>query len=176
MENGVLWNKFMDYLDLLSKPSLKRLCRVVLENEKFWDWPASVELHHAYRGGLVEHTLEVLDFAVSTAKTVGANLDVVIPAAVWHDYMKIEDYREEKMKFVRAPYYHVIHHIAGGFAEFRKIAEKEFLDSVLTDAISHAILAHHGRKEQGSPVEPKTEEAWILHAADVWSAFYGGKR
>jgi 3'-5' exoribonuclease len=35
------------------------------------------------------------------------------------------------------------------------------------------MLAHHGRKEWGSPVEPATNEAWILHAADMMSSREG---
>jgi 3'-5' exoribonuclease len=39
--------------------------------------------------------------------------------------------------------------------------------------IEHAILAHHGRQEWGSPVEPVTAEAYILHYADMLSVRFG---
>lgn len=38
------------------------------------------------------------------------------------------------------------------------------------DALLHAILAHHGRKEWGAPVEPATLEAWLVHLADLAEA------
>lgn len=37
-------------------------------------------------------------------------------------------------------------------------------------AVTHCMLAHHGRYEWRSPIEPKSPEAWILHSADMLSA------
>jgi 3'-5' exoribonuclease len=34
----------------------------------------------------------------------------------------------------------------------------------------HAIAAHHGTREWGAPVEPRSVEAWLVHVADVAEA------
>jgi 23S rRNA maturation-related 3'-5' exoribonuclease YhaM len=41
------------------------------------------------------------------------------------------------------------------------------------DAVIHCMLSHHGRREWGSPVEPVTPEAYILHVADMLSSREG---
>jgi 3'-5' exoribonuclease len=41
------------------------------------------------------------------------------------------------------------------------------LDAPCVERLTHAILAHHGRKEWGAPVEPQTVEAWLVHLADL---------
>lgn len=45
-----------------------------------------------------------------------------------------------------------------------------FISDNKIEEILHCILAHHCEKEWGSPVKPKTKEAWIVHLADQTSA------
>lgn len=47
------------------------------------------------------------------------------------------------------------------------------LEAQTEKAVGHCILAHHGRKDWGSPIEPQTQEAYLLHAADTWSSRFG---
>ncbi len=63
-----------------------------------------------------------------------------------------------------------IHHITRSALFFSECAKKYNLDADVTDRVIHNILSHHQRKEWGSPVEPKTKIAWILHLADSVSA------
>jgi hypothetical protein len=51
--------------------------------------------------------------------------------------------------------------------------EYTYIPEPKRSAIVHCMLAHHGRKEWSSPVEPATNEAWILHAADMTSSREG---
>jgi len=53
--------------------------------------------------------------------------------------------------------------------EFHRLAYLEISEAQL-ERIEHLLLSHHGRKEWGSPVEPLTAEAFILHAADMMSS------
>jgi len=62
-----------------------------------------------------------------------------------------------------------INHVAGSAMEFHRHAYG-VLDTEELEQIEHLLLSHHGRKEWGSPVEPATAEAFILHAADMMSA------
>lgn len=125
--------------------------------------------------------------------------DILIAAALWHDVMKTEEYLDvdravcETTNTRHAPYGqygawikdssrvkmfgHHEHIIAGAMA-FAKWATCYcgISNTDTIDAVTHCILAHHGRKEWGSPVEPQTIEALILHQADLLSAQYGSTK
>ncbi|NJO65739.1 MAG: HD domain-containing protein [Richelia sp. RM2_1_2] len=68
------------------------------------------------------------------------------------------------------PHKRLIHHISRSALCFQEAALKYNLSSEITDNILHAILSHHGLKEWGSPVAPKTRLAWLLHLCDGLSA------
>ncbi len=151
-------------------PELHMACKDVLIDEYFHAAWGSKDRHHAYKGGLVVHTAEVLEWALA----MGGDPKVLIPAAIFHDYMKIRDYSLEDGSYT--PYRSLIRHVAGSFAEWMKSARDWDIEESLADAIGHCILSHHGRKEWGSPVEPQTKEALILHQADMLSCHYGPGR
>jgi 3'-5' exoribonuclease len=97
-------------------------------------------------------------------------------AALLHDYGKIYDYEAYfnndtfKIEYRHTDHKNKIHHIAASVLHLHKIGEKHGLSKDEIDAVTHAILAHHGQKQWGSPVEPQTKLAWILHCADMASA------
>jgi 3'-5' exoribonuclease len=152
---------------------LWRACRVVLEDGLFLNGIASHSHHpepHQKPGGLVLHTLEVAREAVNMA---GADKQLVARAyvaAVFHDYGKIHDYAVMGGKVVKLPFANRIGHIVYGWRVFLEFAEYFKLEPEETEEIAHAILAHHGRREWGSPVEPQTRLAHIIHTADMLSA------
>lgn len=165
------------YVDILPEP-LARICRVVLDNEFFIigygsSSTDSAHSHHNYPGGLVTHTKEVLEIALDMAASLNADVNVIIAAAIYHDYMKVEDYNTDG---TNRPYRKLIRHVSGSYAEFYEKAGRVGLDDDLENQIGHCILAHHGRQEWGSPVEPQTVEAQILHFADMLSMAYGKGR
>jgi len=151
---------------------LDALCQFVITNEHFRNAPAAERHHHNYRGGLIQHTAEV----VCNVGNLGISLradqrQVLIVAAVWHDFMKVADYSiAEDGAITKTPYYTLINHVAGSFAAFHHRAIIAGVPKEIIDRVSHCLLSHHGRKEWGSPVEPQTAEAHILHCADLMSS------
>lgn len=165
--------------------SLRKTCEHLfcdVKYELFSSCPAALKWHHSEEGGLADHTLEVMEYALHLADIFGAevNRDVIIAAAVWHDIAKIWEYRPSSMipgTWEAAPYKHLVYHISGSYAEFIHVATKHKVSEDLKTAVGHAILAHHGPvREWGSPVAPQTLEATILHQADMLSANYGQTR
>jgi 3'-5' exoribonuclease len=63
-----------------------------------------------------------------------------------------------------------IYHITRSNLIWNEMGKKYNLTQDYIDEVSHAILAHHGRLEWKSPVEPQTELAWLLHLSDNLSA------
>lgn len=171
----------------LVTPKIKKLCDIVLQDKRFWAAPAAAKGHHSFEGGLAVHTAQVLAGAMAMAPCVqGFKIREVIVGAIWHDYQKIMDYEHEfsdseveylkdGKSFVKSRHYSLVNHLASSALEFRAegydLAVEAHLDPLL---IEHIMLSHHGRKEWSSPVEPKTPEAWAVHAADMLSSQYQG--
>ena len=138
--------------------------------EKFRIWPAATLLHHAYVGGLLEHSVSVATGARDIAKhyeafKVPVNMNIVLAGALLHDIGKLESYTitTTPRNTVKG---NVMEHIILGSNMFLKFAESEKLDENITNAIAHIIVSHHGLREFGSPVLPATPEAMIVSAAD----------
>lgn len=157
--------------------TLRHITFNVLDNPKFVDGygaaVGSAHAHHAYRGGLAVHTFEVTNFclnAIGSHSLKEIKGDVLLTAAICHDYYKIYDYDKEGNK---TEYKKLVRHLSGSHAWFVGMAMDYNLPDDLQLSIEHCILAHHGRQEWGSPVEPQTVEASILHYADMLSMQYG---
>ncbi len=152
---------------------LYQICNTVITNDEFRKAPGSKEFHHAYAGGLMIHTAEVLETALKICEStyLTANKDVIVTSAICHDYGKIFEYTiGSDGKIAYTSHRNMIRHLSRSYAEFMKICNvHNFTDNDLIEKIGHCILAHHGRFEWGSPVEPQTIEAHILHFADMIS-------
>lgn len=182
----------LDYLERMSdgivNPKLRLMCRKVIEDPRFIKCPAAKTRHQAYAGGLVVHTAEVLEASLhmSISRHLKVNYDVLVAAVVFHDYGKIWDYKQVTTQIegfevsIAGEYDYTSHqdkirHLPRSYADFLHMnatvtVEEFFIDDETVENICHCILAHHGRKEWGSPVEPKTTEAYIIHFADMLSA------
>lgn len=125
----------------------------------------------------------------------GLNIESLLVAAMLHDYCKVLEYVYD-VELVEAPgqeslpdefarvmierikpgsikgtdYRMTIGHVVGSTTIFQMNAFNLGLPFQFINDTMHVMLAHHGRSEWRSPVEPKTPEAWILHAADMLSA------
>ncbi|MDR1745087.1 MAG: HD domain-containing protein [Planctomycetota bacterium] len=128
--------------------------------------PAARDLHHAFLGGLLEHTLNVSRMANAFAATARVDRDLLLLGAMLHDVGKIEelsatlviDYTDRGK---------LLGHLVIG-AEMiadRARAIPDFPREKL-HLLQHMILSHHGRYEYGSPVLPKIPEAFALHHLD----------
>lgn len=168
----------------LENEALKTACMGVINHPKFSTAYGSAGEHHAYEGGLIIHTAEVVDFAYGMATVMFCHADVdvdaVITAAIFHDFMKIEEYERDVNSdgipfgpIKKTKYRNLVRHVAGSHAEFMMAVAGKDVPEDTKLKIEHAMLAHHGRKEWGSPVEPQTVEAFILHNADMASVLYG---
>lgn len=138
--------------------------------EKFKIWPAAVTLHHAYTGGLLEHSVSVALGARDMARhyadfKIPVSIDLVIAGALLHDIGKLEAYTINPAPQV-TPAGSTVEHITLGYAMFTKLAEAEKLDKNIAMALGHILVSHHGMREYGSPVTPVTPEAFIVNAAD----------
>jgi 3'-5' exoribonuclease len=129
-------------------------------------WPAARSVHHAYRGGLLEHILQLAASGVSLARQYSADPSLVLAGVVLHDIGKLEE-----LEYQHAAEYstagNLLGHITLGVRVVDRLAaEIEGFPEELKIQIEHLVLSHHGSREFGSPVEPMTVEAFILAAVD----------
>lgn len=162
---------------LIEQPNLRCLAQYPLLDQRFAEAPASSSKHHCFVGGLVVHTAEVLMFARGMTDVIPQVLEprldaFVTTAVIWHDYAKIFDYVVEDDGIHKTPHAAFIGHLPRSYAEMTKVARQCFVLQSDVDILAHLMLAHHGRKTWGSPVEPQTLAAWIIHAADMASAHF----
>jgi 3'-5' exoribonuclease len=144
---------------------------------RFERTPGAVRGHHAKLGGLLLHVCEVASIGQQIAKTMRkANVDLVIAGALLHDIGKVEAYTVDAKGLGYDARNHLIGHVVLGCLMFteRVGAARAAGTCALTDAqvteLQHMILSHHGSLEFGSPVQPMTLEAELLHWADETSA------
>jgi 3'-5' exoribonuclease len=151
------------------------ICKVVLEDPRFPIWSGSSKdyQHHYGDGGLVKHTLEVVELCLQTNRYFSPEKQVnekkLFLAALFHDVGKMWDYEKNaEQKWDAAAHKWNIHHISRSALVWNQVALEKDLD--FADEVLHAILSHHGLREWGSPVAPNSRLAWILHLCDGLSA------
>ena len=163
-----MWRELEAHVAGVSSPPVRELLTRIItkEADRLRIWPAAQAVHHAYRGGLLEHVLKILDSVIFLADAYGANRDVLVAGAILHDIGKLEElsYGVTTEYSVQG---NLIGHITIGAGMVRDVA-REIPDFPpdLQLQIEHLILSHHGQRAMGSPVEPMTVEAFILSAVD----------
>ena len=156
-------------------PGLQRLLETIFSGEtleQFSIAPAAKKMHHAYIGGLLEHTLSVTGLAVRLADHYpGLERDVLITGALLHDLAKIREFSFDALPFDYTDQGRLLGHLVIGVDMVRQAAaDVEELAPQQLDQICHLILSHHGRHEFGAPVLPMTQEAILLHHLDDMDA------
>lgn len=135
---------------------------------KFCRSPAAKENHHAYIGGLLEHTVSLARYADLFAQTSPARLnrDLLICGTLLHDIGKIEELSVGAVIDYTDKGSLLGHLIIGAMMVEERGKNMPGLPEIKKELVQHLILSHHGKFEYGSPVLPKTPEALALHHID----------
>ncbi len=156
----------------IKNPYLKKLLRVFVKNEPMWqrfqEAPAAKGIHHAYMGGLLEHSLSVARIADKlAAHYAGIDRSLLIAGALLHDVGKVEELAMDLALIDYTAQGRLKGHLVMGSEMVAMAARsiKDFPLELLTQ-LQHLILSHHGRQEFGSPTVPMTVEAFLLSFVD----------
>lgn len=140
--------------------------------EKFRKAPAAIQMHHAYIGGLLEHTRNVLELALLVIpRYPQVSLDLVLAGIFLHDIAKTHELCYDTC-FQYTSEGQLIGHIVQSviwIEEKVKALETETGEPFPREikcALEHIVLAHHGSYEFGSPKLPAMPEAVALHHLD----------
>lgn len=124
--------------------------------------------HHAYIGGLAQHTFELLNMFVHLYPSLPYKVDpfIVAIACLFHDYGKLSEYThdfEYQDSFFLQGHPFLSAEALGQFLRQNNINEHTIKHC------QHAVLSHHQRLEWGSPVLPCTPEAYLVSMLDALS-------
>jgi len=166
----VLWSTFQDIISEVEEPRLKQLLYRVFSDPEvergFRSAPAAKTMHHAYRSGLLEHTVSAMQAARPLASHYKLNEDLVLAGVALHDLGKVWElcigntieYTDDGR---------LLGHLSLEVLHVdRIISEIDGFPSELRKHLLHILLSHHGEYAYGSPRRPKTPEAMLVHLVD----------
>ena len=165
----------------LNNPYLKRLFDLFWADNSitqgFKTAPAAKKMHHAYLGGLLEHTLSMTVLADRIIPHYsGIDRDMLIAGVILHDIGKIREFVYDS-KIDYSDEGRLVSHIVIAVQileeKLRMIEDFPPQQAVL---LKHMIISHHGAREFGSPEPPKTIEAVLLNYIDEIDARVNGIR
>lgn len=165
---------FSELLACVARIGEANLRRLVLETlqdpeikTKFCSFPAAKSIHHAYLGGLLEHTLSVAKIMIGLSSHYSfLNLDLLLFGAVFHDLGKIWELSvEPEFKYNSAG--RLVGHLVlcSEYIE-KKSSQILGFPEELKDICKHIVLSHHGKLEYGSAKRPKLIEAMVVSMVD----------
>jgi 3'-5' exoribonuclease len=143
--------------------------------KRYRDAPAAKRYHHAYRHGLLQHSLAVAAAVSALAEIFpGIDRELALTGALLHDVGKLDTYTPVGTEIEMTDVGRLHGEIALGYARVRdEIAAIHGFPAGLAQALLHIILSHHGALANGSPVVPCTREATLVHMADNLSSKLG---
>ncbi len=144
---------------------------------KFKTAPGAKKMHHAYIGGLLEHSLSMALLVDKIAGHYsGIDRDLLLSGAILHDIGKIREF-EYRFRIDYSDEGRLLSHIVIGLQIIDEKL-KEIKDFPVDQAflLKHMIVSHHGAREFGSPEPPKTIEAVLLNYIDEIDSKVNGIR
>lgn len=170
-------NLYIEKLEYLANSFDKWVCKIALKlihDKKFQIWSGSSkkEQHHYGDYGLIKHTAEVVELVLSNNELLNLNIDEseLFLSALYHDSGKTHDYEKVNGVWGQTIHKTLIHHISRSALIWHDAVINSEINDKYHDNILHNILSHHGQREWGSPISPKTKVAWLLHLCDGISA------
>lgn len=154
----------------LSEPWQTLVSNLLLQEPfltRFANSPAARSMHHAYIGGLLEHTLSMArigDYLADHYRYV--NKELLMAGVLLHDIGKAIEYTIED-GFAFSEDGRLVGHIVRGITMIEKAAAAIAFPETDLQQLIHLVASHHGTQEWGSPVIPRMLEAVLLHQIDL---------
>lgn len=125
------------------------------------------KIHHAFAGGLLQHTYSILEMALALAPHYSLDKELVLVGALFHDIGKTAEFKTQPALATTLEG-GLLGHVVISLTIFLNLKNKiAAFPAVLSAHIQHLIVSHHGEKEFGAPEVPKTCEAYLLHILDL---------
>ena len=175
VETSEMLNTIKMYAGRIKDDQVKLLVENIIEkyNNKLLYYPAAKKNHHSYMGGLLYHTMRMLQSGDKLGQVYDfLNMDYIFAGVILHDICKILEMDSDEYGVVSdySMEGKLLGHIIQGIKEIEIEGEKIGLDREKSVILQHMVLSHHYEPEFGSPKKPMTPEAEILHFLDIIDA------
>ena len=170
-----LWTEFNGFVDAISHAELRATVRAVVDEVGgAFKWsPAAVSMHHAYRHGLLEHTVHMARACKALLPIYPeVHGDLAMAGILLHDTGKTIEY-EGTLATKRSRRGILQGHVVLGYQLARKAGMKAKLAPDLLERLEHIILSHQGEPEWGAAVYAATPEAVFVSMIDNLDARMG---
>ena len=170
-----MWSEFNSFIDAIGHPELRATVRLVFDElgESFKWSPAAVSMHHAYRHGLLEHTIHMARVCKALLPLyTEVHGDLAMAGILLHDTGKTIEY-EGTLATKRSRRGILQGHVVLGYQLARKAGMKAKLSPELLERLEHIILSHQGEPEWGAAVYAATPEAVFVSMIDNLDARMG---
>jgi len=165
-----LWARLERLLtEEVRRPVLRRLAAETLavHGPALREHPAAKSMHHAYRGGLLEHVVSMGELALAVARHYGdLDVDLLLLGVLFHDLGKLRELGAMPANDYTLEGRLIGHVVIGRDLLRERAAAIPGFPEELQLQLEHLVLSHQGKKEFSSPVEPMTPEAVALHFID----------
>lgn len=169
-----MYSEMLKVISSVSNSELKEMLHSIYTDsnvvEKIKTYPAAIEIHHNWIGGLMQHMLEMVSYCELAVKIhPSLNRDILIAGVLLHDIGKIEEL-EVTSRIKGTTKGQLLGHIPLGFSFVTKKMDDLKVDEGLRNKILHIIVSHHGKLEFGSPKTPMLPEAIVINYVDELSS------
>jgi 3'-5' exoribonuclease len=171
MDLDALYRQFKRTAASIKSPPLRQLMQCILADrplmDRFRRAPAGKSMHHAYVGGLLEHSVSVAGLTDLVAGHYEElDRDLLTVGALIHDIGKVDE-----LTWDLAIDYSDTGRLLGHMILGLQIVEDKIrlvggFPPSLATVLKHLILSHHGEHEFGAVKLPMTREAFVLHFID----------
>jgi 3'-5' exoribonuclease len=168
-----LWRRLEAIVSSVGRPVLRRLGDETLAAHRagLREHPAAKAMHHAYRGGLLEHVVSMMELADSVCRHYARarlvlDRDLVLLGVLFHDLGKLDELGAMPANDYTRQGQLVGHVVLGRDLLLARCAAIPDFPADLRLELEHLVLSHQGEREFGAPIEPLTVEAIVLHMID----------
>lgn len=172
---GELWAELEGFIAKISHERLRQTVTATLDGmeEAFRETPGAISMHHAYRGGLLEHTVHMARACEALLPLYPeVHRDLALAGIIVHDLGKCNEYtgplatRRTRDGILQG-------HVVLGYRQVRRGALSAKLEPDLRDRLEHIVLSHQGELEWGAAAKAATPEAVFVSMIDNLDAKMG---
>lgn len=170
-----LFLELFEAIDNISDQGLRQTVEAVVNDfgESFKTAPAAISMHHAYRHGLLEHTVHMIRAGQALLPLYPeVHADLAIAGIIVHDVGKIDEYQGSSV-FRKTPLGVMQGHVVLGYRAVRKAGLRNHLNPDLLERLEHIVLSHQGELEWGAAAMAATPEAVFVSMVDNLDAKMG---
>lgn len=159
------------FIASIKNKEYKLIVRTVMNTyyDSFVKATAAKSNHDAFLGGLLKHTVNVTELAVTMAKHFGNSVDrnLILAGSILHDIGKIRSYDIGIAQIDYSTQGTLLDHVFHTVSMIDEALKDTKVNQEKLMLIKHIVSSHHGRKEWGALNEPSFPEAMIVHLADM---------